>query len=165
MPTRPDQFPKIARKRARSPEVARLFEQLAERAEVFARMQDEFTESITRHRAAREGRPVRLSARQQRMLTEFDRDAEQAVRDMERHTANMDDAALLTSALSGVEQQIQLDEHMFPGFHSDDKPMATRLLDYQRETMRLIEQFVESSPFQGSVTSIWHGKRITEPLA
>ncbi|NBR84997.1 MAG: hypothetical protein EBS84_02995 [Proteobacteria bacterium] len=143
----------------------RLFGQLEERAEVFARMQDEFTEIIALHRAAREGRPVRLSARQQRMLTEFDRDAEQAVRDMERHTFSMDDAALLTSALSGVEQQIQLDEHMLPGFHADDQPMATQLLEYQRETMLLIEQFVASSPFRGRVTSIWHGKRITKPVA
>ena len=165
MPTRPDQFPRIALKRAQSPDLVRLLEQLAARAEVFARMQDEFTESITRHRASREGRPVRLSTRQQRMLTEFDSDAEQAVRDMERHCASMDDAALLTSALSGAEQQIQLDEHMFPGFHADDKPMAMALLDYQRETMRLIEQFVESSPFRGRVTSIWHGKRITKPVA
>lgn len=164
MATQPDQFPKIALKQARSPDVAQLFERLAERAEVFAKMQDEFTESITRHRAARERHPVRLSARQQCMLTEFDCDAQQALRDMERHTASMDDAALLTSALSGVEQQIQLDEHMFPGFHADDKPMAMALLDYQRETMRLIEQFVESSPFRGRVTSIWHEKRITKPV-
>ena len=84
---------------------------------------------------------------------------------MERHSASMDDAALLTSALSGVEQQIQLDERMFPGFHADDRPMAKRLLDYQRETMRLIEQFVESSAFEGRVRSIWHGKQITKRLA
>lgn len=130
MPTRPDQFPSIARQRAQSSEVARLFERLTERAEVFARMLDEFTDSITRNRAAREGRPVRLSTRQQRRLTEFDRDAEQALRNMERHTASLDDAALLTSALSGIEQQTQLDEHMLPGFHDDDKPMATQLLNY-----------------------------------
>jgi len=165
MPTLPDQFPRIALKQAQSPDVVRLFEELAQRAEVFARMQDEFTAGITRHRAAREGRPVRLSARQQRMLTEFDRDAEQAVRDLERLTAGADDTGLLTSALSGVHQQIQLDENMFPGFHADDKPMATRLLDYQRETMRLIEQFVDSSPFRERVTSIWHGHRITKPVA
>jgi len=165
MPTLRDQFPRIALKQAQSPEVAGLFEQLAERAEVLAHMQDEFIESITRHRSAREGRPVRLSARQQRMLTEFDRDAEKAVRDMERHTASMDDAALLTGALSDVDQQIQLDEYMFQGLHADDAPMAMQLLDYQRETKRLIEQFVESSSFRGRVKSIWHGKRITKPVA
>jgi hypothetical protein len=165
MPTRPDQFPTIALKRAQSPDLVRLFEQLAQRAEVFARMQDEFTESITRNREAREGRPVRLSGRQQQMLNDFDRDAEQAVRDMERQTASMDDAALLTCALSSAEQGIQLDEHMFLATHADDKALATQLLDYQRETMRLIERFVESSPFRGKIRSIWHGKRITSPLA
>src|SRR6266581_1854130 len=99
MATCPDQFPRLAVKRAQSPEIARLFEDLARRAEVFAKMLDEFTESVGRHRSAREGRPVRLSRRQQQMLSEFDRDAEKAVQEMERHIARLDDATLLSSAL------------------------------------------------------------------
>ena len=165
MANRPDQFPQIALRRAQSPEVVRLFEELARRADLFAKMHDEFTQSITQHRAARDGRPVRLSTRQQRMLSEFDRDAERAVEDMERHATNMDDAALLTIALSGTDQQIQLDEHMFHGWHDDDKPMATRLLDFQRETKAMIEHFVESSPFKDRVRSVWHGDQITKTLA
>ena len=160
MPTRPDQFPMIARKQAKSPDVVRLFDKLARRAKVFARMQDEFTESVTRHRAERQGRPVRLTSRQQRMLAGFEGDADQAVQDMVRCTPNLDDAALLTTALSGAQQQIQLDEHMIPGFHDDDKPMAARLLDYQRETMSSIEKFIAASAFKGQVRSIWHDKRI-----
>ncbi len=159
MPTLPDQFPRIALKQAQSPDVMRLLEELAQRAEGFARMQDEFTEGITRHRATREGRPVRLSKSQHRMLTEFDRDAKQAVHDMERPTVGADVAGILTTALSAVHLQIRLDEHMFPGFHAGDKPMAMRLLDYQRDTIRLIEQFVESAPFKDRVSSIWHEVR------
>ena len=162
MATCPDQFPRLAVKRAQSPEIARLFEDLARRAEVFAKMLDEFTESVGRHRSAREGRPVRLSRRQQQMLSEFDRDAEKAVQEMERHIARLDDATLLSSALSGVDQQIRLDERMFTGWHEDDKPMAARLLDFERETKAIIQRFVESSPFKGKVRSLWNAKQTTK---
>jgi len=162
MATHADPFPQIALKHAESPDVVFLFEGLAARAEVFARMQDEFTAGITKHREAREGKPLKMTTIQQRTLANYERDAEQAKRDIERFAANMDDAALLTNALSGVDQQIQLDEHMFPGWHDDDKPMARKLLDFQRETKALIERFVESSPFKDRVKSIWHGKQITK---
>ena len=156
MPTRPEQFPTVALKYAKSPDVARLFGELAQRAETLARMRDEFLESITLHRATREGRPFRPTKREQSMLAGFDCDADKAVQELERHAAIMDDAALLSTALSCVHQAVRLDEHLFPGLRDQDKPMATRLLDYQRETMRLIEQFAESPPFKGNVRSFWH---------
>ena len=96
------------------------------------------------------------------MLAGFERDADQAVQDMVRCTSNMDDAALLTTALSGAHQQIQLDEHMLSGFHDADKPMARRLLNYQRETMGLIEKSIEASAFKGQIKSIWHDQRIID---
>jgi len=158
MPTRPDQFPKIAAKKSALPEVVRLFAALAIRAEKFAKMQDEFTESITIHREAREGRPVKLTRVQHRLMAEFEGDAEKAVQDMQRYAANMDDAALLTCALSAFHQQIQLDERLFSGWHEDDKPMARRLIEYESESMKLIQQFIEMSSFKDKVTSIWRDK-------
>ena len=73
---------------------------------------------------------------------------------MERHASVMDDAALLTCALSGIDQQIQLDESLMSGWHKDDQPMAQQLLDFQHETKRLIQKFVETSPFRTLVRSI-----------
>ncbi len=155
MTTPHDAFPQLALKQARSPDVARLFEELARRAGILAAMQDEFTRSIIRHREAREGKPFRFSRTQKRTLANFDRDAEQAAGEMDRIVTGMDDAALLASALSEIDQEIQLDERMLSSWHDDDKPMARRLLEFQRETKRLIEQFLERSPFRVSARSIW----------
>ena len=164
MATRPDQSAALAAKQAKLPEVVRLFEQLAGRAETLARMQDEFLESIIRNREARTNKPFRNTRRQQRFLDEFDKDAEQAVRDMKRLTAKMDDRSLLISALSGEHQHLQLDEGMASSYGPEDKEMAERLIEFRRETIRLIEQFVETSPFRGQVISIWHAQKKTNAV-
>jgi hypothetical protein len=122
-------------------------------------MLDEFTESIGRYRAAREGRPVRLTKKQQQLMAEFNTDADQAVREMERRVPQLDDAALLTVALSGVQQQIELDEKLFSGWHDDDKPAARALIEYQQDTLRLIEQFIDQSTFRGMVKPLSSKRR------
>jgi len=159
MPTRPDQSFALSAKQAKSPEVAKLFEELADRAVTLARMQDEFLESIIQNRVARTSKPFRYTKRQQQQLNEFDNDAEKAVRDLERITAKMDDRSLLTSALSGEHQQLQLDEAMASSHRPEDKKMAERILEFRRETIRSIEQFVETSPFKDQVASIWQTKK------
>ncbi len=159
MPTQPDQSAALAAKQAKSPEVARLFEQLASRSETYARMQDEFLEGIIRHREARTGKPFRNTKRQQRFLDEFDSDAEQALRDLERLTAKMDDRSLLISALSGEHHQLWLDESMASSYRPEDTEMAQRMIEFRRATIQMIEQFVEASPFRGQVVSIWHEKK------
>jgi len=142
MRARPDQFPKIGAKQAASPDAARLFDELAHRADTFAQMQDKSTESITKHREAREGRPVHLTKSDQRLMAEFGADADKVVQDMRDHVGSMDDTALLVCALSGVHQQMDVDERMFSGWPDEDKPAARRLIDYERETLRLIQQFI-----------------------
>ena len=164
MATRPDQSFALSAKQAKSSEVARLFEVLASRAETLARMQDEFLNSIIRNRDSRTGKPVRNTKRQQRFLDEFDTDAEQAVRELERLTAKMDDKNLLISALSGEDHQLGLDERGVSSFRPEDREMAQRIVDFRRETIRLIEQFVESSPLRGQVVSIWHEKSHTNAV-
>ncbi len=146
-------------KKANAPEVAGLFRQLVERAEVYARLHEEYLEGIIKHREARTGKKVQHTKRQAKMLEGFDKDAEQAIRDMETGIATMDDRQLLISALSGEYQQLDLDERMFPYATAEDQPMARRLLDFRRETIQLIEGFVESSSFKGKVVSLWKSKR------
>lgn len=159
MPTRPDQSHSFAAKQAKSPDVAALFQVLGTRAETYARMQDEFLESIIRHREARTGKPFRHTKRQERFVECFDQDAAQAERDVENITAKMDDRTLLISTLSSEHQQLELDEAMAASYRPEDKEMAERMIEFRRETIRMIEQFVESSSFKGQVTSIWHGKK------
>jgi len=101
------------------------------------------------------------SKTQRRLMSEFKSDADRAVQDIERHVASMDDAALPTSTLSTVQQQIELDERMFSGWHEDEKSTARRLIDYERETLQLIEEFIESATFRRRVTSIWNDNRDT----
>lgn len=163
MPTRPDQFPRIAAKKAESEEVRQLFEQLQIRAEGFAQMLDEFTESIGCNRERREGKPMKLDSRLKRTIRNFEKDAEQAEKDMERLTVNADDSALLTVALNGVRQSIEFDERMLSGWHPDDQPMASRLLKHQQETLKLIEDFIETSGFKGRLLPIWHDRTNSKP--
>jgi hypothetical protein len=122
-------------------------------------MLDEFTETVARHREAREGRPFRLTKGQQKFIAEAECDADKEVQKMERHAMNLDDAALLMCTLSSECMQMDTDERMFSGWHSDDREAARRMMEFRRETIRLIEQFVESSPFKGKVKSIWHETR------
>lgn len=159
MATRPDQSHALSAKQAKSPDVAELFQALAGRAETYARMQDEFLESIVRHREARTGKPFRHTKRQERFLECFDADAVQAERDVESITGKMDDQTLLISALSSEYQQLEMDEALAASYRPEDKEMAERMIEFRRETVRLIEQFVERSRFKGQVASIWHGKK------
>lgn len=162
MPTQPDQSAALAAKQATLPEVVRLFEKLAGRAETYARMQDEFLEGIVRHREARTGKPFRYTTRQQQMLGEFDQGTEQARKDLERVTAKMDDRTLLISAVSSEYQQLEIDESMASSYPLEDREMAQRMVEFRRETIRMIEQFVETSSFRGQVVSIWPGKKKTK---
>lgn len=157
-PVATPQSAKIAARYARLPEVKGLFEELSRRYETLAAMQTEFIEAIKRNRAVREGKPVKISKRGERIIEEFDRDAEQATQDMERLSRGMDDRALLTSELSSIQQMIGFDEGMLSAWHPDDKPLAQAIINHQREMLKLIEDFVQNSSFQGQVTSVWKGK-------
>jgi len=73
MPIRPAAFPSVALRRAQSPSVLRLFEQLVARADQLARMQHEFSKEVRRHRGERERRVVRPSTREGRETAGFER--------------------------------------------------------------------------------------------
>ena len=112
-----------------------------------------------RHREARTGKPFRNTKRQGRFLECLEADAGQAERDVESITAKMDDRMLLISALTSECQQLDLDETMAVSYRPEDKEMAERMIKFRRETIRLIEEFVERSCFKGQVATIWHGKK------
>ena len=48
---------------------------------------------------------------------------------------------------------------MAASYRPEDKEMAQRMIEFRRETIQMIEQFVESSPFKGQVASVWHAKK------
>ena len=81
-----------------------------------------------------------------------------AVRDLEAGIATMDDRRLLVSALSAEYQQLNLYERMFAHARPEDQQLAERLLSFRRETIQLIEDFVKSSPFKGTVVSLWKSR-------
>ena len=159
MPIRANQSAGIAAKQAKSPEVVDLFQKLAARAEAFASMQEEFIAGIIRHRETRTGKPFRYTKNQQKSLDNFDADAAKSEDDMKRLTAQMDDKALLTSVLSGEQMDLQMDETMAPSYPPEDREMAHRMIDFRRETIRIIEEFIENSPFRGQIVSIWRPKK------
>ncbi len=161
MPTRLDQFPSLAAKNATSPEVAALFNALIARAEACAKLQDEQLEAVTRHREARTGKPFRHTKRQQKMLHEFDTDAEKALQDERRLVSGMDDAALLASALAGEQFKLHLDEDMFTSYREEDRGLAARIIDFRKETIRRLEAFLEISPLKEKVLRILPRKKWT----
>jgi hypothetical protein len=154
MPTRPDMSAAFAAKKASSPELSKFFLNLQARAETLAKLQDEFIETIKRNREARTGKKFNYSKNQQKSLAEFDRDAEKATQELEAITSRMDDSALLTSALSGEEQQLQLDEQMFPHYREEDKPMASKIIEFRKETIRIIRSYIDASPLKEKVLAL-----------
>jgi hypothetical protein len=160
MPTRPDMSAAFAAKKASSLELSKFFLNLQVRAETLARLQDEFIETIKTNRETRTGKKFNYSKQQQKSLAEFDRDAEKAAQELEAITAKMDDSALLVSALSGEEQQLQLDEHMFPTYREEDKPMASKIIEFRKETIRIIRSYIDASPLKDKVLAQYRPFRI-----
>lgn len=151
MATVPNIFPELAAKRAESPDVAKLFSQLEGRAQELARLLDEYSIQIVRHREARTGKKFKFTKRQQETIEEFDRDAAKAREEMKKRTEQLDDATLLTVAIATEQNAIALDECMYPAVREEDKKMAKRIIDFQKETLRLIEVFVKNSAFKDKV--------------
>lgn len=83
---------------------------------------------------------------------------------MERLAAKMDDKNLLICALSGEYQQLGLDEGMASSYRPEDSEMANRMIEFRRETIRMIEHFFATSPFNGQIVSIWHAKKNTKAV-
>lgn len=117
-------------------------------------MHDEFLEGIARNREARTGRIFRYTTGQQRFLEKCDKDAEQVAPELERLIAGMDDRCLLDSALGNEHRQLEMDERMASSYPHEDQEMAQRMMEFRRETIRLIEQCVESSPFKGQIAYV-----------
>ena len=159
MPTRSDQSYVLAARQAKSPELSGFFRQLASRAEDEARMQDALIEGIIRHREATTGKPFSYTKRQERFLDCFDKDAAQAERDMENLTERMDDRNLLICALSSECLQLKHEEARLASYRPEDRELAQSIVNFRRETIRMIEQFVENSPFKGQVVPIGQGKK------
>jgi hypothetical protein len=153
MATKPDAFPALAMKRATSSEVSALFCQLAERASTLAQMQDEFLETIIQHSEQRTGKKFNYTKRQQKFLGEFDRDADDATRQIEKSVQKMDDPTLLTSAFSGEQMQLNQELKSFPTYRSEDQSKAQEIINFRRETLNLIEQFIRQSEFKDKVNS------------
>ncbi len=158
MPTPADPFPALAAKRAVSRELAAFFQQLAVRAEMYAQMQDEFLTNVVARREARTGKPYVPSKALQKSLERDERDAEVARGQIKEITRKMDDKTLLASALSSEDHGVQLDEFMLRGCTGPDRVEKQRLIDFRKETIQLIETFVENSEFKGQVRSIWRKK-------
>jgi hypothetical protein len=144
VPTRPDIFPVLALKQTRDPALLALFTQLCERVKVYARLHDEFSDAIVKHREAREGKRFHYTKAQEEFLRAAESDAEQANLDLEAQVKRMDDVHLLAFTLLGEKQQLATDEWMFAGWHQDNRAMAEQLLNFGRATIDLIQQTIQS---------------------
>ena len=60
--------------------------------------------------------------------------------------------------------QLELDEGMASSYRPEDREIAQRLIEFRRETIRVIEEFIETSPFKGQVVSNWHAKKRTKAV-
>ena len=161
MRAREDRSAKLSAKQAKSPEVINLFIRLADRATSYAQMENEFWEILDRNRESRTGKPSQLTKHQQRTLERFERDADEATKELEHQLTRMDDKSLLISSITNENMLIETDLGMAETLHPEDKELAHRLIDFRRETVRLIEEFIESSEFADQVASIWRSTNRT----
>jgi hypothetical protein len=159
MPTRPDDFPVLAAKKATSPEIKAMFQNLFVRAQTCAQLQDALLEQIVKNREARSGKLFRYSKPQQKMLVEFDQNAEKALQDQEALVARMDDASLLANALIGEEHQLLWDNDLYSTMPTEVRELANRILEFRKETILMLKGFIERSPLQEKIRGMLPRKK------
>lgn len=148
-----NQFENLAAKRASSDGVRTLFERLERRAVALQTLHDELQKVIIKNREARSRRPFRFSQRQKRLLSEFQQDAEDGRSELPARIARVNDAALLNAALRSERQQLETEGKLYAVFREEDKSAAERILDFRRETIRIITDFIEHSEFRDTVST------------
>jgi hypothetical protein len=148
-----NQFENLAAKRASSDGVRTLFELLARRAVALQTLHDELQKVIIKNREARSGKPFRFSQRQKRLLSEFQRDAGDCASELPARVARLNDATLLNVALRNERQQLETEGKLYAVFREEDKSAAEGILDFRRETIRIIIDFIEHSEFRDTVST------------
>lgn len=151
MSTDSNQFENLAAKQASSDGVRTLFERLATRAVPLQSLHDELQKVIVTNRQIRSGKPFRFSQRQKRLLSEFQKDAEDVTSELPARIARLNDPALLSVALRSERQQLETEGKLYAVFHEEDKSAAEKILAFRQETIRLITDFIEHSEFRGTV--------------
>jgi hypothetical protein len=68
--------------------------------------------------------------------------------------AAVDDAALVIISLLAVEQQLDLDTKLWSsGLDPQAQAIANTILEFQKETIRIIESHISRTPFATSISA------------
>lgn len=141
----------IAARRTADPELAAFFQQLSERAEKYANMDQIHFEAVRENRARREGKEQGMTPKEKRLKKRIDDECSQTFRDFEKIALNMDNASLLGFTLYLERGMVETWEQIALKAHNDDKMSAESLVGFRKETVSIIEQFVEASPLRERV--------------
>jgi hypothetical protein len=144
-------FPRLAAQQAQSPALRALFEQLTERAESLAKLRDELQKTIRSNREARTGKPFHFAKRQEQTLADFTGDAVACEKELPARVARLGDAGMLGVALRSEQQQLESEERLYAVFREDNQAASNRVLAFRRETLEIIQRFVENSEFKETV--------------
>jgi hypothetical protein len=148
-----NQFENLAAKQASSEGVRRLFELLATRATTLQTLHIELQKVIVTNRELRSRKTFSFSRRQKRLLSEFQKDAEDATRELPAGIERLSDAALLSVALRNERQQLETEGKLYAVFRDEDKPATEKILAFRQETIRIITGFIENSEFRDTFSA------------
>ena len=116
-------------------------------------LHDELQKVVITNRQIRSGKPFRFSQREKRLLSEFQKDADDARSEMPARIARLNDPTLLNVALRNERQQLEIEGKLYAVFREEDKSAAEKILAFRQETIRLITDFIEHSEFRGTVST------------
>ena len=150
---------------ATSPAVVQLLRDLAARARTLAEMQEELSAQTVRRREAETGKPFKLTKAQLKTIAHYTEDPAKTRAVFERTSQHMDDAGLLIVARRAEEDQLTMAEALLKAKHPDDVELATRIIEFRWETLRIIHDFIEASPHRESIRSmdwLWKPRAIAD---
>jgi len=128
---------------AETPAFKELTEKLVRISEEFRRLGREFPDVIAANRARREGKKPRFSKAQQKFLVRADRDAAQALEEMEmRYRTISGERALLEITLHTEKFDYDCWAWLYESNHPDDKPMADRIRSLQRSLIEQMQDYL-----------------------
>jgi rubrerythrin len=147
----------IGAKRATDPQLAAFFQQLCERAEKFAEMDQEYFAMLRKNRLIRERKPESMTAKEKRLKKRIDVEYGNFYPEFDQLAAKMNDASLLGFALYLERGMCKSWDQLAVKAHVDDKEFAQKLADFRKETLSIIEQFVATSRLKEGVASYIKG--------
>ena len=140
-----DPFPQLALQKAKSTSARRLFRELTQRAVCFEKMHLEFGKKLVQNREQGSKKSGDQSENAKSQLQWIEANNILQSIDLQDLVKSMNDQELVGFALANAKSHFDADRMLFRYWHKDDKPAAGALMNFNKETINLIESFLLAS--------------------